>query len=62
MQAISRMNNMLKYANFCKNHANNTKLGVYHDAWYTGHSGAYLVMQSGIMMEWGEFFAHGDNM
>ena len=62
VQTTSRMNNMLKEAKPYRNHASNMRLGSYDGAWYTEYNGTTFVIVSQILIEWGQFFVHRDNI
>ena len=60
--ASTRINNMLKQANFGKNHASKLKLGLHDGVWYTEYNGANLMIVSQKMMQWHEFSIHLSNI
>ena len=62
VQAILRINNMLKWANSVGNDASKVVIGSYDGAWCTQHNGTNFLTVSQILMEWDQFFAHQDNI
>ncbi len=61
VQEISRINNVLKWANSGETWAGKVELGSYDGAWRTDHDGTTLVSKCWIIMELAEFFVHHDD-
>ncbi len=61
VQAISRIINIFKLANYVGNGASRMRLGSYDGAWYTEGNGTKVVTVSQILGELGQFFVHQDN-
>ncbi len=60
-QAISRMNKMLKYANFIEADANTWRVDSYDGAWNTKHNNTNFVTISQVLMIWGDLFVLHDS-
>ena len=62
VQASSRINIMLRWANSVENGASKVRLGSSDGAWYAEQVGTSLVTISAILMEWGKYFVHRDSI
>ena len=62
VQTTSRINSILKYVHCVGNWASNVRLGSYYGDWITEHNGTTIVTVCHVLVEWGQFFVHRDNI
>ena len=60
VHASSKINNMLREANFSRNQNSKLRIGSYNGAWCAEHIGAAFTTISQILMEWSKFFIFCD--